>query len=76
MYKEHFHIAIKNARESKGYTQQYVADNTGISRNIIAKLENGTREPSIENLGILIDFYNVSADSILGTNNANVSDAR
>ena len=76
MYKEHFHIAIRNARESKGFTQQYVADNTGISRNIIAKLENGTRDPSIENLGILIDFYKMSADAILGTNKANASEAR
>lgn len=67
MYKETFQTVIKLARESKGYTQQYVADMTGISRGVIAKLELGQREPSLENLGKLIDFYEISAQSALGT---------
>lgn len=67
MYTEIFKMKIKEARKNAGYTQQQVEDNTGISRNTISRIENGSREPNIETLGKLIDFYEVSADWILGT---------
>lgn len=67
MYRETLPQKMKKARLEAGYTQQQVAKITGISQAIISNIENGNREPSIENLGILIDFYEVSADWILGT---------
>lgn len=67
MYTEHFQQKIKTARINLGYTQQQVAEETGIPRSTISRIESGTRQPDIENLGILIDFYEVSADWILGT---------
>lgn len=67
MYRETLPQKIKKARLEAGYTQQQVAKITGISQAIISNIENGNREPSIENLGILIDFYEVSADWVLGT---------
>lgn len=67
MYKETFNKKIKKAREEAGYTQKQVSDITGISRVTISRIETGTREPSLEDLGILIDFYEVSADWVLGT---------
>ena len=67
MYRETLPSKIKKARLDAGYTQMQVAKITGISQAIISNIENGNREPSIENLGILIDFYEVSADWILGT---------
>ena len=67
MYTEIFQMKIKEARKNSGYTQQQVEDNTGISRNTISRIEKGTREPNIETLGKLIDFYEVSADWVLGT---------
>lgn len=67
MYTEHFTQKIKAARTDAGYTQQQVAVETGIPRSTISRIESGTRQPDIENLGILIDFYEVSADWILGT---------
>ncbi len=69
MYSENFHNKIKKARKDAGYTQDQVARETGISRTIIAYLETGKREPSLENLGILADFYNVSTDWLLGIGN-------
>ena len=71
MYKEHFTDKIKQARLDSGYTQQQVADATGISRQTICRIETGKRQPELENLCILIDFYSVSADWILGTNKRN-----
>lgn len=74
MYAEHFAQKIKVARTQAGYTQQQVADATGISRNVISRLESGTRQPELENLGKLIDFYEVSADWVLGTGIRNKRD--
>lgn len=68
MYKESFHQKIKKARIDAGYTQKQIEEITGISQSILSKIESGDREPSIENLCTLIDFYEVSADWILGTN--------
>lgn len=67
MYRENFSAKIKKAREDAGYTQKQVEEITGIKQPILSKLEKGTREPSLETMGILIDFYEVSADWILGT---------
>jgi predicted transcriptional regulator len=39
--------AIANARESKNLTQKQLADRSGIDQADISKLENGTRNPSI-----------------------------
>ena len=67
MYKETFASKIKKAREDAGYTQKQVSELTGISRVTIARIETGTREPSLEDFGTLVDFYEVSADWVLGT---------
>lgn len=67
MYRETFAEKIKKARIDAGYTQTQVAEATGISQPIIAYMEKGKREPSLENLGILADFYEVSIDWLLGT---------
>ncbi len=71
MYTEHFYEKIKLARTEAGYTQQQVEQATGIPRTTICRIENGTRQPDIENLCKLIDFYEVSADWILGTGKRN-----
>lgn len=35
---------LKTARESKGYTQKFVADSIGISQNYYCDIENGVRQ--------------------------------
>lgn len=72
MYKQSFVDRIKKARIDAGYTQNQVAEITGISQPILSKLETGEREPSLENLGILADFYEVSIDWLLGTKGRNI----
>jgi toxin-antitoxin system, antitoxin component, xre family len=67
MYKQGFAERMKKARQRSGYTQKEVEQETGISQSIIAYIESGKREPSIENLGILIDLYEIDANWILGT---------
>lgn len=67
MYKETVPIKLKEARKQAGYTQNQVADILKISQISISRYETGEREPDYETLGRLIDFYEVSADWILGT---------
>lgn len=66
---------IKALRESKGITQQRLADDTGIDRALIARYENGTRKPPIDNLVILSDYFGVSIDEVVGVPPKPPSDA-
>ena len=68
MYKEHVGTKLKKAREMAGYTQTQVTDNTNITQPQLSKIETGKQEPDMEMLGELCDFYEVSADWVLGTN--------
>lgn len=47
--------AIVDARTSKNLTQKQLAERTGINQADISKLENGTRNPSINLLKRLAD---------------------
>lgn len=67
MYAESFSSKLKKARLKCGFTQMEVCKETNISQSNLTKYENGKLEPSIETLGILADFYNVSVDWLLGT---------
>lgn len=67
MYRESFHSKLKKARANTGFTQREVAKETRIPQSTIANYETGRTEPDIENLGILADFYGVSADWLIGT---------
>lgn len=66
MFKENFTNNIKRARESKKYTQQYVADVIDTSRSNITKYETGALEPNIETIGMLAELYEVSTDWLFG----------
>ena len=59
-------LNLKEARESKGYTQDQVADFLGVSRPTYTRYEQGTRECSHETLLKLADFFNVTTDYLLG----------
>ena len=74
MYVETFAQKLKKAREDTGFTQREVAKETGITQSVLARYETGKLEPNIEVLGILIDFYNVSADWVLGTRGGKSAD--
>lgn len=66
MYKEIFASRLKTIREEVGYTQQEVADQIGISRTSINRYENKERQPDIENIGKLAEFYCISIDWLFG----------
>lgn len=66
MYRENFPQRIKKARKEAGYTQTQVQDITNIKQSNLTKYETGKLEPSLEALGTLAQFYDVSIDWLLG----------
>lgn len=71
MYKEMFAQKLQKARKENELTQKDVQEITGILQGTISKYEKGILEPNIENLGILIDLYDISADWLIGTGKKN-----
>lgn len=67
MYYETFPAKLRQARKKLGLTQKAVAEETGISKASITNYELKRTQPDIETLGILADFYEVSADWLIGT---------
>ena len=60
------HERIKEQRIEKGYTLKYVAEQLNLTIRSICRYESGEREPSIDMLKKLCDFYDVSADYLIG----------
>ncbi len=58
---------IKELRKQKGLSQEQVANSLGISMREYQNYEYGQREPNIEMINKLADFYHVSTDYLLGT---------
>lgn len=71
MYKEVFQLRIKAIRDELDISQIKVSADTGIHQSYLSKYENGTLEPSIEQLGILANYYEVSIDWLLGNPHSN-----
>lgn len=57
---------LKKLRTERGLTQTELAAVLDISRPSIAHYERGTREPSFTVLNLLCDFFDISADALLG----------
>ena len=65
-----FKDRLKELRQSKGYSQQELADKLNVSKSTISMLEVGSRQPSIELLEQIANYFNVSLDYINGSEEA------
>lgn len=54
-----FAFNLLELRKSSGLTQQELADRLGISRSAIGNYEKGIREPDLETLEKIADFFNL-----------------
>ena len=61
-----FSTRLKELRQEKGFTLKYVAEHFNVTIRTICRYEDGSREPSIEMLIKFCNFYDVSADYIIG----------
>lgn len=60
------HIVLKEIRKKKGYSRKKIAELMGISVSAYGHWETGVRQPSIQDLIKLADFYEISMDYIVG----------
>jgi len=67
MYIEGFASKLKHVRKEWGFTQRYIEEELKIKQPTLACYESGKRQPDLETLGRLADFYGVSIDWLLGT---------
>lgn len=61
MLKENL-IMLRNTR---GFSQEQIAEKIGISRQAYAKWESGATVPDIEKCSLLADVYGISIDSLI-----------
>lgn len=61
-----YRTRIKNLREDNDYTQAYIGSLLKKSQQGYNHIEAGRAELKIEDLAILCQLYNVSADYIIG----------
>ena len=64
--KSDFSEALSSLRRTKGLSQRRAAADLGISQALLSHYENGAREPKLEFVVKVCDYYKVPADYILG----------
>ena len=57
--------ALKEHRTRCMMTQEFVAEQLGVSRQAVSKWENGTSDPSTSNLLALAKLYEISPEELL-----------
>lgn len=57
---------IRALRESKGWTQEDLAEEAGIGPATVSRLERGVIEPRVETLRALCEAFDVTADWLIG----------
>lgn len=57
---------IVELRERSGLNQKELAENLKMNRSVLNRIENGTRPVRDDELTIFADYFNVSADYLLG----------
>lgn len=64
-----FKTVLKELRTSRELTQKELSDRIGISRSALCMYELGKREPDLETLEAIADYFNVDIDYLMGRTN-------
>ena len=59
-------MKLKELRQLKGVTQGEIADKLNITVQVVSRYENNLREPDIQTLCALADYFQVSIDELVG----------
>lgn len=74
MQENKFPQRLRRLRERTGRKQYAVAECCGLNRRTYRRFELGEREPSVESLKAIADYYDVSMDYLIGrTNNPDMN---
>jgi len=58
---------LKQLRKEKGWSQQKLAEKTGLSFNAITKIEQGlAKHPTLKTLVKIADVFGISIDELVG----------
>ena len=57
---------LRSLRCEKKLSQGAAAKHLGVSQSLLSHYENGAREPKLDFIHIICDYYKVSADYLLG----------
>jgi len=58
--------AIASQRKAAGFTQSRVADEIGLEKETVSRIENGVIAPTLHRLGQFADLFNCPLSSLLG----------
>ncbi len=61
-----FHLRLRELRNSRKLSQQELADYLKISKSSVNMYERGEREPGLDTLEEIADFFNVDMDYLTG----------
>ena len=61
-----FSQVLTELRHQRGMSQKQAAADLGISQALLSHYENGAREPRLEFLGRVCEYYGVTSDRLLG----------
>lgn len=61
-----FARALKHLRVERRLTQQQLATDLGLSKSTVSMYENGNREPDLETLESIADYFNVDINRLSG----------
>lgn len=70
-----FSDKLKELRKARGLSQEELSEVLDVSRQSISKYENGTAEPDLDKLAILVKFFDVSFDYLLGEDGREAAEA-
>ena len=59
-------VRLKELRKKKGISQLRLATDLNTTQNTISRYETGEREPGIDDLIKIADYFNVSVDYLIG----------
>ena len=62
-------MRLKELRKKKGISQLRLATELNTTQNTISRYETGEREPGIDELVKIADYFNVSVDFLIGRTN-------
>lgn len=70
---ERFNDNLKRTRLKRGLSQKEVAEKIGVAKSTYSLYESGNREPNVETIKKISEILDVSADTLLGLEDAPVT---
>ena len=65
---------LQTLRETNRLTQRQISEDLGITQQAYSRYERGDREPDLEMLCKLADYFNVSVDYLIGHESKSIMD--